>query len=58
MVTISTSVFSVDADMTAEQFIEIMCRSNTKKIVKLDLKCDDVICEVVDLLLRSGLSVY
>ncbi|XP_043201267.1 protein FAM151A-like [Amphibalanus amphitrite] len=47
---------AVTADITAERFIDIVRQSHTKKIVKLDLKCDDVIAEVVDLLLLSGIA--
>ena len=43
--------------MTAERFIDIVRQSQTKKIIKLDLKCDNVIAEVVDLLLHSHLAV-
>ena len=43
--------------MTAERFMDIVRQSGTKKIVKLDLKRDDVIKEVVDLILHSRLAV-
>ena len=48
---------AVEADMSAGRFIDFVRQSGTRKIVKLDLKCDDVIAEVVDLVLSSRLAV-